>query len=672
MTILTLPKPVIFGESAINQNGLELTSATTGVFTPVDYTSTEWFAEQKATTEYAKGMEVQNTVNGQLAMPIPQYENTTKSILDATYKVMIQRSSPSLPHITDAEYNINAYVHDTVTGIIYRAKEITTADLTDTDAWENTGLNIADFLIAHKNADNITSGTLDDARLSENVTLQGNTFNVANGLVQLDGAGNLPSTIITSDSRPSTTVVALLGNDTGTVVDARSVCIMRDGVIKTAGTGTDYSAAGGDSNNIYKPTNVAIDSDNPPTSKFVLVVSGHDASWGLTEDGDAYSWGSGVNGALGHGNTLDQAFAKRIAYFYDAGIKITKIISAKNHITTGVAENAVMFISDANNGRKLYFCGSNEQGVGGDGTQVDKFIPTQVGTLTDVVNVVISNSRLGTALIETNDGVDKKLWVTGLDIFDLAEVGNTSSKTTPTELTAYRNNFISYDISYGIQSTLSRFYAAIVKANGDVCFIGNNSFGQLGFGNTTTLTVWTQNTFVSNVKKVITGSGYWGVTVLIFNDDTINTAGHNEHGCQGQGNTTTQTSFVSPVTANADTGFQGKVDKVVINTYLNIVPSVSLTSIIILDTDGMLYGAGYGLDGQLSRPPSQATNSLFKKFVNAKQPFETRTIIDFVSNIQMTIALYNDGLVRACGSNFAGVNNDDNINTIPHLQDVKF
>jgi hypothetical protein len=43
------------------------------------------------------------------------------------------------------------------------------------------------------NATNITSGTLADARLTANVTTQGNTFNAANKLVQLDGTAKLPA-----------------------------------------------------------------------------------------------------------------------------------------------------------------------------------------------------------------------------------------------------------------------------------------------------------------------------------------------------------------------------------------------------------------------------------------------------------------------------------------------
>lgn len=43
------------------------------------------------------------------------------------------------------------------------------------------------------NASNISSGTLSDSRLSANVTTQGNTFNTANKLVQLDATAKLPA-----------------------------------------------------------------------------------------------------------------------------------------------------------------------------------------------------------------------------------------------------------------------------------------------------------------------------------------------------------------------------------------------------------------------------------------------------------------------------------------------
>lgn len=46
------------------------------------------------------------------------------------------------------------------------------------------------------NADNITSGTITNARLSSDVTLKGNSFNNANNLVQLDETGKIPATLM--------------------------------------------------------------------------------------------------------------------------------------------------------------------------------------------------------------------------------------------------------------------------------------------------------------------------------------------------------------------------------------------------------------------------------------------------------------------------------------------
>lgn len=66
------------------------------------------------------------------------------------------------------------------------------------------------------NADLIDTGTLDDARLSASVTLQGNTFNSAGLLVKLDGSGYLPA--VNGSLLTNLNGSAILS---GTIADAR-------------------------------------------------------------------------------------------------------------------------------------------------------------------------------------------------------------------------------------------------------------------------------------------------------------------------------------------------------------------------------------------------------------------------------------------------------------------
>lgn len=76
------------------------------------------------------------------------------------------------------------------------------------------------------NASNISSGTLSDSRLSTNVTTQGNTFNSANKLVQLDGTAKLPAvdgSQLTNLPTPSTPTLAQVTTAGNTTTNAISV-----------------------------------------------------------------------------------------------------------------------------------------------------------------------------------------------------------------------------------------------------------------------------------------------------------------------------------------------------------------------------------------------------------------------------------------------------------------
>lgn len=100
------------------------------------------------------------------------------------------------------------------------------ANLTNVDAAYLSGFNAGFFT----NATNLSSGTLNSARLSTNVTLQGNSFNGASQLVQTTSGGLLP--VLDGSNLVSVNAAALQGNassfftnatniSTGTLADAR-------------------------------------------------------------------------------------------------------------------------------------------------------------------------------------------------------------------------------------------------------------------------------------------------------------------------------------------------------------------------------------------------------------------------------------------------------------------
>jgi hypothetical protein len=80
-------------------------------------------------------------------------------------------------------------------------------DVSDTAAGVTKKAAVSDLkgIFGTTDASSITSGTLNDARLSSNVTLEGNSFNAANKLLKLDINGKVPNTLLNS-------VVTLMGN----------------------------------------------------------------------------------------------------------------------------------------------------------------------------------------------------------------------------------------------------------------------------------------------------------------------------------------------------------------------------------------------------------------------------------------------------------------------------
>lgn len=125
---------------------------------------------------------IYDTVTGKVSVYLGGWKSLQNVAFTADYNDLINR--PDLTQYVPTSRTINGY------------------SLTSNVTINNVDIGLGNVQnVDVTNAGNITSGTLLDARLSANVTLQGNAFNGANQLLQLDAGGkvayaNLPAALM--------------------------------------------------------------------------------------------------------------------------------------------------------------------------------------------------------------------------------------------------------------------------------------------------------------------------------------------------------------------------------------------------------------------------------------------------------------------------------------------
>ncbi len=232
--------------------------------------------------------------------------------------------------------------------------------------------------------------------------------------------------------------------------------------------------------------------ENQPTA-IQKLVSSNGRHYVIDDLGWVHSAGDGAANLLGHGNTTSLFRFKRIAYFFDAGIKIREIVASRGSQSD---TNVVFFITDDN---KLYSIGSNSHGQRGDGVTI--------GTSTTTITPVLDNAT-GTALLNV----------------DTLSVG-------------------------GYPHTV-----AARLTTGEFARWGMNSTGQLGDGTTTSANRAKINASLTGIAEVLAMSGsdngvsvFTGTIIVRTNAGALHGAGHNGNGqlAQGASDTTNRSSFVA-------------------------------------------------------------------------------------------------------------------------------
>ena len=175
-------------------------------------------------------------------------------------------------------------------------------------------------------------------------------------------------------------------------------------------------------------------------------------------------------------------------------------------------------------------------------------------------------------------------------------------------------------------------HTLILKNDGTVWSAGENEYGQLGLGNSADQGAFV-NTGVTNVKQI---SASFQFSALIKNDGSLWTCGYNNAGQLGLGNTTNKNTFTQ-VTTNIN------------NDVKHVACGGQHT--FIIKNDGTVWSCGYNYNGQLGLGNSNTSNRTTFQQVTTNVSDVKDIVCGGAGAYSHTFMLKNDGTLWATGFN---------------------
>jgi alpha-tubulin suppressor-like RCC1 family protein len=294
-----------------------------------------------------------------------------------------------------------------------------------------------------------------------------------------------PVAVYTAGALSGKTLVKLGGESYSHVIALDS-----DGKVYSWGLNNNGQLGNNDYPNNQKVP-VAVDTSGVLSGKTITDIhTGYYHSVVLDSDGKVYSWGRNDLGQLG-----DNSTAARTS---PVAVNVAGVLSGKT-VTSIYAGGENTACIDSNN--VGYIWGRNDYGQCGDGTTTSpRKVPVAVDTSGALSGKSISKFLVGYSFVYclTTDG---KVYVCGRNNY--GQLGNGTTSNTPQdefilwnstgELEAQIGEYIAVDLAKaGVYST------SVILSDGTMYTSGDNNYGQLGVGNSTspqTLPVKTKKTY---------------------------------------------------------------------------------------------------------------------------------------------------------------------------------
>ena len=319
---------------------------------------------------------------------------------------------------------------------------------------------------------------------------------------------------------------------------------------------------------------------------------------GIKSDGSVWGWGYNGNGQLG-----DDTVTSRTVPVPTIGLLGTSSAVAAGYRHTVAARS---------NG-SVWAWGYNGYGQLGDGTTVDRWLPTQVSGLAGMTAVAAGDYH--SLAVKSSDGT---VWAWGSN--NNGELGNgtTADRLTPDQV---------YGLTGVTAVAAGADHSLALKSDGTVWAWGYNGYGQLGDGSTTSRTTPVQVSILTGVTAVATDGNH---SLAVKSDGTVWAWGLNNYGQLGDGTTVNRSTPVQVLGLSGATGV-----------------AAGDNHSLAVKSDGTVWAWGYNANGQLgdgtttSRPTAAAV------------PGVTGAVAVTAGDAH-SVALKNDGTIQSWGYNGYG------------------
>ncbi len=263
--------------------------------------------------------------------------------------------------------------------------------------------------------------------------------------------------------------------------------------------------------------------------------------------------GNNQSGQLGDGTTIDRHVLTPVQLF-----------ALPLHVAGG-GIHSLALLADGT----VWAWGNNVWGQLGDGTRISRSTPVQVvgpggeGFLSDIIAIAAASAlssgvRFGHSLALKADGT---VWAWGYNGQGQLGDGTTTERTTPVQVVGL-TDVVAIAAGIGPESDADRAsgWSLAVKADGTVWAWGDNTYGKLGDGTTTSRSTPVQVVgpggagFLTDVIAVAAGGGNTpftgggvGHSLALKADGTVWAWGYNLQGQLGDGTTTHRNTPVQVV-----------------------------------------------------------------------------------------------------------------------------